>query len=208
MSNIQSLLISAVLLFAAAPAVANGHESLPAPYKGLIAHGLPDGLQLVALRPRAPDGPGFRDIDILQADGKSVLRRVSVAHGYTAMYSYPGEGFYVNLKVETSQDGYFDQDREHVLAALAGINGDAQRRAAGRDLVDAGAKNYRGVEYHYTFAKSAVGNGVAVFFLPERKIVVTAYILGRKGPPASSAPMAQHSFVRGFIDALSGPAAN
>lgn len=117
-----SMLLASLLLVVTGLclAAASEHANLRPPYKQLVPQRLADGLTLVDLRPRTPS-PSWREVDVRSADGVSSKLRVSVAHGVTAMYSYPGEAFYANVKVETSVDGQYAQDRANVLAAMQSL---------------------------------------------------------------------------------------
>lgn len=190
---------------------ASEYGNLRPPYKELVPQRLADGLALVDLRPRAASSPSWREVDVHAADGVSSKLRISVAHGVTAMYAYPGEAFYANVKVETSVDGQYAQDRENVLAAMQSLTAklrersDGTPRPGGLDVIEGGAGSHRGVEYHYSLLNTVHGNGQVLFFLPGQRVIITAYLLGRKTTSDSSVDETrrlQRAFVHDYIDAI------
>ncbi len=211
----SSLLLAGVLLAVTGLcfAAASEHGNLRPPYRQLVPLQLAGGLALVDLNPRTA-GPAWREVDVHAADGASSTLRVSVAHGVRAMYAFPGEEFYANVKVETSVDGQFAQDRKNVLAAMDSLTAMMKEKSAGSprpdglDVIEDGKGAHRGIEYHFSLLNTVHGKGMVVFFLPEQRVIITAYLLGRKPTGDGSVNETrrlQRAFVHGYIDAIAVP---
>lgn len=199
-----ALFASALLLSVTCHAAASEHKNLNPPYNLLVPAQVGDGPILTDLTPRPPNTRPWREVGVAGADGVITQARVSVAHGLRAMYSYPGEEFYANVKVETSAPGSYAQDREHVLAALKTINA-SMVKAGGAQAAEQGGGERRGLEYHFAFATALPGGGMLHIFVPEKKVIISAYLLPRKWPDGTASETmraAQHAFLFGYIDAI------
>lgn len=206
-------LLLGLLLLAAAPlcrADISQRDLLKPTYRALLPAQLPQGLALVDLRARAAS-PNYRMLAVQQANGETEQVKVSVAHGVTGMYAYPGEKNYINLKVETSDKGQYAQDRVKVLAGQRTLF-DRSRAAMtapapfpGVEVSELSEGERNGVEYHALLSNTPQGSGMIILFVPRHEIIVTAYVLGRMTTPAGSLEAtrsAQRNFLFGYIDAI------
>src|SRR5205823_3136519 len=129
--------------------------------------------------------------------------KVSVVAGVTAMYAFPGTGYFANSKVERSAPGRYAQDKAIVLEAVtdqcarmkahvAGyVDGHPDVRekldravAKGKAWVEFESGSYRGIEYA-ACTQNALGlmGGVISelqIFVPQGDTIVTTYLLQQK----------------------------
>jgi hypothetical protein len=190
-----------------------------------------NGLKLVEIRERCKDCVPWRMVEI-HADGAAAARqeKVSVADGVTAMYAFPGTGYFANTKIERSLPGRYAQDKAIVLEAVADACARMKTRVAayvdehpevrqkldqmavkGRDYVEFESASYRGVEYGGCTqnAMGLMGGTVAELhiFVPRDDTIITAYLLLQKENRFKSVDeflSVRREFIEGYIDFLQG----
>jgi hypothetical protein len=117
------LLTLAALAVPAWCAHAADMPAVPAAFEKLVPRAFPDGLRLVELRRRCTDCPSWRIVDVVPDEPSGPVRKekVSVVDGVTAMYGYPGSGFFANAKIEKSAPASYERDKGVVVEALEHI---------------------------------------------------------------------------------------
>jgi hypothetical protein len=229
------LLLPLLMLTVLAGAAAAEAPAVPAAFEKWVPREFADGLRLVELRQRCTDCVQWRTVDVVADDpaGPTRQEKVSVAAGITAMYAYPGSGFFANAKIEKSLAGRFDGDRAVVSEALEHAcvrsrkdveswlqahpldKEKLDRVVAGRDYVEFERGSHRGVEYMVCTQNGRLASPNAMpamlhVFLPRAELIVTAYLMKqhttRIGTLAAFR-QAQRAFIEGYIDYVAGAGA-
>ncbi|MGH8853740.1 MAG: hypothetical protein ACREWI_05610 [Telluria sp.] len=197
----------AVLLLCGAPGLALPADppAVPAPFEQLVPATLGDGLALVEVRKRCDNCEPWRLVDFRSNDSATPVWRekVSVRAGVTAMYAYPGTGYFANVKLEQSMPGMYEQDKAVVIRALdhdfrhlkarvvsyLESNPAAREKVAsllppGKEVMESERHTLQGVHYaSYTLNVLGLSGGTISqihFFVPGRDLIVTAYLLQQK----------------------------
>jgi hypothetical protein len=218
------LLMLATLL---APASA-ADTTVPPAFDKLVPRAFADGLRLVEVRQRLGDSPSWRSVEIVSdsPDGPARQEKVSVVDGITAMYAYPGSGYFANVKVEKSAPGSIERDKailaealEHVYArSRQGVTAWVKehpadkekfdRFTAGRDYMELERGKYKGVDYLVLTQNLSVANPAAMpaqlhIFLPRDGLIVTAYLMKQRTTMFKTLDefrRSQRAFIEGYID--------
>lgn len=203
----RHLLALMLLAFAAGPAQPADVRPLPTLFAQLVPPSLGAGLQLVQLRRRCEGCEPWRMVDFHSNDTLSPVRRekVSVQAGVTAIYAYPGTDDFANVKIEQSMPGRYAQDRQLVIDAIshefrrkkervgAHLGAHPEIRDKVRQLLPAGKEPIEfeqlsrdGIEV-VAYTENVIGLTSATisqihFFVPEREVIVTAYLVRQKHP--------------------------
>lgn len=210
------------LLLLATPLSAGAAEpriaDVPPQFGHLVPRQFDKGLTLVEIK---RINPGVsRDVEVGTAEApKSV--QVSVKDGVRAMYAYPNERFYANVKIEISREGMFASDsatarkalfamadRMRESASRANAPGMAEAaeaaKAAGFELLESGKDSYREIDYSFVLSHTGDGQGQVHVFVPKHEAIISIYLLGRAAAGGSVADTrtAQLAFVRNYIAAL------
>lgn len=164
-----SALFAAGTAIAMTPAMAQERTSDPL---GGLAHCFDDGEFRVASSARLPASKQFREVQT-----RNGAARVSTIDGYRLMLHKDSPAPLVNLKVEKSADGQFEQDRAAVMAYMelfSESRGEGARplEVTRQDGVEVMALNQPGIDgggplSFYSFAHQASG------------VIGTAYILSQ-----------------------------
>jgi hypothetical protein len=222
------LLTLAALAVPAWCAHAADTPAVPAAFEKLVPRAFPDGLRLVELRQRCTDCPSWRIVDVVPDEPSGPVRKekVSVVDGVTAMYAYPGSGFFANAKIEKSAPASYERDKGVVVEALEHAyvrsrkgaesylkaHPDAKERldrvVAGRDYVEFDRARYKGVEYLALTQNAAIGNASAMptqlhIFLPQHGMIVSAYLMKQETTMFKTVDefrQSQRAFIEGYID--------
>lgn len=194
---------------------------LAPPFDRLVPQHFEHGPLMVELK-RINPGASFREVDV-GAPEKPQKARVSVRDGVRAMYAYPNERFYANVKTELSAQGMYALDRENVLQAMTRLAETERRKgesaadvpavsrareaagAAGLGLVESGSAYFKGFQYHYVFSNTLSGQGQVHIFVPRHEAIVSIYLLGRKeseGATLATTRAARQAFIEAYIEAL------
>ena len=190
---------------------------VPPAFDKLVPRAFADGLRLVEVRTRLADSQSWRSVG---------EEKVSVIDGVTAMYAYPGSGFFANVKVEKSAPGSYERDRAIVAEALEhayvlsrkGIEAwlkehpenkeNIDRVVAGRDYVEREQGSYKDVAYLVVTQNATVANPSAMpaqlhIFLPRDGLIVTAYLMKQRTAMFKTLAefrKSQRAFIEGYID--------
>lgn len=230
MSITMSKTIACLLAACIVPAAAAELPAPPAALAGLVPDSFPNGLKLVELRGRCDGCAPWRVVDFRSNAAPEPVRqeRVSVHEGVTAMYAFPGTQYFANVKVEQSILGRYEQDRAIVTEALAHDCAGMQERvlaytaghpdvrekldlavARGKAYVEFEQGTYKGVAYASCTqnALKLMGGplGQLQIFLPERGVIVTAYLLLQKQSKFQTIDeflQLRREFIEGYIDIL------
>lgn len=157
---------------AMAPAMAQERAADPL---GGLAHCFDDGEFRVASSARLPANKQFREVQT-----RNGAARVSTVDGYRLMLHKDSRAPLVNLKVEKSADGQFEQDRAAVLAYMEMFS---DTRGEGANPLEVTRQD--GVEVMALNQPSIDGGGPLSFYSfahQESGVIGTAYILAQ--PPA------------------------
>jgi hypothetical protein len=128
------------------------------------------------------------------------VERVSVTDGYRAMYAFPGTHYFANVKIEQSDIGHFESDRDVIERALrhecqrklmrvesyvADTPSARERvellRMPGRPYLEVEEGTRNGIAY-----LSCTENGIGLIsstisqvqlFVPSKRLTITAYLL-------------------------------
>lgn len=220
-----------MLTVLAGPASAEA-PAVPAAFGKWVPREFADGLRLVELRQRCADCAPWRIVEVVADDpaGQARQEKVSVAAGVTAMYAYPGSGFFANAKIEKSLAGRFDGDRAIVSEALEHAcvrsrkdveswlrahpldKEKLDRVVAGRDYVEFERGSYRGVEYMVCTQNGRLASPNAMpamlhVFMPRAELIVTAYLMKQDSTrfgTLAAFRQAQRAFIEGYIDYAAG----
>jgi len=233
--TVSRLLLLPLLVLAtlARPAAAEP-PAAPAAFEKLVPREFADGLRLVEIRPRCADCPAWRSVDVAPAEPGGAVRKeqVSIVDGVTAMYAYPGSGFFANTKVERSAPGRYERDKDILVEALEHVYANGSRHAesylkahpevkekldrivAGRDYMEFERAQYRGVEYVALTQNALIANASAMptqlhIFVPRDDVIVTAYLMKQKTTMFRTVDefrRSQRAFIEGYIDFLVGVA--
>lgn len=204
--------------------------ALPAAFANMVPRELRNGLQLVEVRARCADCPPWRTVDVVPEDPSGHIRqeKVSVRDGITAMYAYPGTGFFANAKMEVSAVGSYRRDKAVVTEAIEhacsrsrlGIaaylkahpneKDKYDRAVAGRAYVESESGNYKGYEYVWCSQNAGNANPTATLsqlhiFLPQQEMIVTAYLMKQKTARFQTIGeflQLQRDFIEAYIDFL------
>jgi hypothetical protein len=173
-------------VIAMAPAVAQ--ERASDPLRGL-AHCFDDGEFRVASSARLPASKQFREVQTRNGAAK-----VSTVDGYRLMLHKDSQAPLVNLKVEKSADGQFEQDRAAVLAYMelfSDTRGEGAKplEVTRQDGVEVMALNQPGIDgggplSFYSFTHQASG------------VIGTAYILSQPASVREFRNYAEYSSLR------------
>ena len=114
------ILLGCIALLFGLPAAAQPITlaSLPVVYQQSIPTELPRGLQMVELHPRCEQCIPWREINFYGLTEPVRTERVSVSEGYRAMYAFPDTHYFANVKIERSDTGQFEIDRDLVERGL------------------------------------------------------------------------------------------
>jgi hypothetical protein len=203
--TLASTALGCLLALGAGSVAAADSPAVPPAFARLVPPAMDDGLQLVEIRQRCQDCPAWRVVDFHGKEPGSPVRRekVSVAAGVTAMYAYPGTGYFANVKIERSLAGRYEEDRSIVLAALEHEYARKKERLAAylaanpaiREKVDqllpAGKEHIeferrtRGEIEVASYTENAIGLSSSAIsqvhiFVPREEIIITAYLLNQK----------------------------
>ncbi len=194
---------------------------VPPAFDKLVPRSFADGLQLVEVRQRLADSPSWRSAG---------YDKVSVIDGVTAMYAYPGSGYFANVKIEKSAPGSYERDQAIVSAALEhayaqsrpavaawlhshpAIKEQVDRIVAGRDYVELERGSYKGVDYLVLTQNAMLANPSGMpsqlqIFVPRDGLIVTAYLMKQrttKFRTLGEFRQSQRAFIEGYIDFLTG----
>lgn len=201
----NKLLCAVFAFLLAMPVVAQplNPTALPALYQGLIPLEMSGGLQLVDLQTRCVGCSPWRELNFYSLTEPVKTERVTVVDGYRAMYAFAGSQYFANVKIERSDFGHFDADREIMERAL---RHECQRKLV--NVEDYLAKNHSVRERieairmpgrPYLEVEQGMRNGIAYLmctenaiglisstisqvqlFVPEKRVTITAYLLGQK----------------------------
>jgi hypothetical protein len=225
-------LMLATLALPARSAHAADAPAVPAAFERLVPRAFADGLRLVELRQRCTDCPPWRSVDVAPGEPGGPVRKeqVSVVDGVTAMYAYPGSGFFANTKVEKSAPDSFERDKGILVGALEHVYAYGKKSAesylkahpeakekldrivAGRDYMELERAHYKGVAYVALTQNALVANPSAMptqlhIFVPRDGIIVTAYLMKQKTTMFTTVEefrRSQRAFIEGYIDFLAG----
>lgn len=232
MKPVTHIIASLLLLVVA---VGSAATDLPDVFRKTVPSELRDGLKLVEVKKRCDDCAPWRVIDFRDHRQPQPARqeKVSVRAGFTAMYAFPGTGYFANTKVEQSMPGVYDQDKAVVIDA---IRHEYARKQAligdyltanpkvrdkvesllpkGKQYVEFEEATYKGAEY-VAYTENVIGlTGATIsqlqIFVPNREIIVTAYLLKQKNSRFSDIDeflKLRRDFLEGYIDFLSSTAA-
>ena len=229
--NYLIILLTLLLFVPASNAQSNSMVVLPEVFKKSIPTELKYGLKLVKVENRCDGCPPWRYINYYSNDSKEPIKRekVSIKIGYRAMYAYPGTYYFSNTKIEQSISGKYQNDKKIVIDA---IKHEYKRKkkhiysylkenpklkakmapfqAKGKDYMELEEKVYKGYEYiSYTEnVLGLTGNTISQIhlFVPEKEIIVTAYLLMQKKAKFSTIDeflKLRQDFIEGYIDFLS-----
>lgn len=203
-------------------------SALPADFAALVPRAFADGLRLVEIRQRCTDCPAWRVVDIVQEDPAVPPKKekVSVADGITAMYAYPGSGFFANTKIEKSIPGNYERDKAVVTEALERYHASGRqgvkaylvqhpeqkekfdRILAGHDYIEFERGRHKGIEYIVFTQPILVASPDAMpamlhIFVPRQDVIVTAYLMKQKTAMFATTDeflRSQRAFIEGYID--------
>lgn len=194
---------------------------LPPPFERMVPQHFEHGPLLVELK-RINLGASVREVDVGSLE-KPEKASVSVRDGVRAIYAYPNESFYANVKTELSAQGKYVFDREKVLQAMtrlaetirlkhdraadvpAVLRAREAAGAAGLPLMESGSADFSGFQYHYIFSNTLGGEGQVHIFVPRQEAIVSIYLLGRKpreGTTLATTRTARQAFIEAYIEAL------
>lgn len=204
--------------------------AVPSAFAKVVPRELRDGLQLVQVRTRCADCPPWRTVDVVPEELSGHIRqeKVSVRDGITAMYAYPGTDFFANAKMEVSVAGSYERDKaivteasEHAcarsrqgIAAYLQAHPDAKdkydRAVSGRSYVESERGRYKGYEYVWCSQNAGFANPTGILsqvhiFLPQREMIVTAYLMKQKTAQFQTIGeflQRQRDFIEAYIDFL------
>jgi hypothetical protein len=207
----------------------------PAAFEKLVPRQFADGLRLVELKQRCTDCPAWRSVEVVPAQPGGAVRKeqVSVVDGVTAMYAYPGSGFFANTKIEKSAPGRYERDKDVLVEALEHVYAYGSKHAesylkahpeakekldrivAGREYMELERAHYRGVEYAALTQNALIANASAMptqlhIFVPRDGVIVTAYLMKQQTTMFRTVDefrRSQRAFIEGYIDFLVGAAA-
>jgi hypothetical protein len=165
-------LLAAGMVAAAAPAAAQERTADPL---GGLAHCFDDGEFRVAASARLPASKQFREVQTRNGAAK-----VSTVDGYRLMLHKDSPAPLVNLKVEKSADGQFEQDRATVMAYMELFS---ETRGEGANPLEVTRQD--GVEVMALNQPRIDGGGPLSFYSFAHQasgVIGTAYILSQ--PPA------------------------
>jgi hypothetical protein len=171
MKRLLALLATGTVI-AMAPAVAQERTADPL---GGLAHCFDDGEFRVASSARLPASKQFREVQT-----RNGAARVSTVDGYRLMLHKESRAPLVNLKVEKSADGQFEQDRAAVLAYMELFS---ETRGEGATALE--VTRQEGVEVMALNQPGIDGGGPLSFYSFTHQpsgVIGTAYILSQ--PPA------------------------
>ena len=177
-------------------------SALPDLYQQSIPLELSGGLHLVDLKARCNGCSPWRELSFYSLTEPVKTERVSVSDGYNAMYAFPGTHYFANVKIERSEVGHFELDREIIGRAL---RHECQRklvnvenylatkpavwekferiRMPGRPYLEVEEGTRNGIAY-LACTENAIGLisstiSQVQLFVPTKRITVTAYLLNQ-----------------------------
>ena len=226
------ILIFTLLLWATASnALMNFTSDLPKIFQKCIPPELKDGLKLVAVENRCDGCQPWRYINYYSNDSREPIKKekVSVQIGYRAMYAYPNTHYFSNTKIEQSVSGEYQNDKTIVIDALKHEYNRKKKRiynylkenpslkekmapfkAKNKDYMELEENIYKGYEY-ISYTENVLGltsNTISQIhiFVPEKEIIVTAYLLNQKKANFSTIDeflKLRLEFIESYIDFLS-----
>lgn len=185
MKQLFALLVTGTV-FAMAPAVAQERATDPL---GGLAHCFDDGEFRVASSARLPASKQFREVQT-----RNGAARVSTVDGYRLTLHKGSQAPLVNLKVEKSADGQFEQDRAAVLAYMELFS---DTRGEGAKPLE--VTHQDGVEVMALDQPSIDGGGPLSFYSFTHQasgVIGTAYILSQPAPIREFRNYAEYTSLR------------
>lgn len=174
--------------------------SLPLLFQESIPLELTGGLKLVDLQARCNQCDPWRELQFLSPTEPAKVERVSVTDGYRAMYAFPGTHYFANVKIERSDFGHFESDRDVIERALrhecqrkltrverymAETPGIRERvellRMPGHPYLEVEEGTRNGISY-LSCTENAIGLisstiSQVQLFVPSKRLTITAYLL-------------------------------
>jgi hypothetical protein len=220
-----------LLIVSACIAQSSSTSNLPETFKKTIPVELRGGLRLVEVKNRCDGCEPWRYIDYYNNTSKEPIKRekVTVQAGYRAMYAFPDTHYFSNTKIEQSASGAYENDKKIVADAIKHEYARKKERVAGylkenpslkdkmepfraksREYIDLEENTYKGFEY-ISYTENVIGltgNTISEIniFVPNRKIIVTAYLLRQEKAKFSTIEeflKLRRDFIEGYIDFLS-----
>lgn len=203
-------------------------SSLPEPYRQFVPADLPGGLQLVELKKRCEQCSPWREINFYSLTEPARAERVTVLDGYQSMYAFPGMHYFANVKVERSDLGHYESDRDIVERALRheckrkqtqvenylAENPAARakletRRMPGQDYVEFESGVRAGIDF-MSCTENVIGLlsstiSQVQIFVPSRRLMVTAYLPQQEKMNFKTIEefrVLRDRFIEGYIDFL------
>lgn len=176
---------------------------LPLIYQQLIPLEMAGGLKLVDLQARCNGCDNWRDLSFYSPTEPVKTEHVTVADGYRALYAFPGTHYFANVKIERSDVGHFEADRdvidralrhecrrkevvvENYMAVTPAVREKMEvLRMPGRPYVEIEEGTRNGISYQMCTenAVSLISSTISQvqLFVPEMRITITAYLLEQK----------------------------
>ena len=166
-----------------------------------------DGLRVVAAD-RLPAKVRLRDV--VTAEG---IKSVSLVDGYRVMLAYPGNEYFVNMKVERSDASRYSDDKGTIIRSLQYLSDQSSIEAKTRVPLE--HKNYRGfdlyavnfptIDFYITNNPPALGGGpisTYVLFKDSTSTVFTVYFLNQRPERRNFKSLGEYRTLRDrFLDA-------